>query len=364
MTVREQTVEQDAPTGVPSPPEPSGNGGTGAVPSEPEPEPNPAPPEVPEAVEELGVSVVVPVDSPDAEVRQVVQALGAELDREGRTWECIFVFDGVFGPAWEAVQGLRNEYGTKVRSISFKTPFGESVCLSAAFEKARGRYILTSPQYVQVDPVELGPMLAALDRGSAQFVTPWRHPRVDPWLNRLQSATFNWIIRHVVSMETHDLNCYFRAIHREVLEDINIYGDMYRFLPVIAHKRGFRVVEVRVRHLKEWGRAGFFGTGVYIRRFLDVLAVMFLTRFTLQPLRFFGSIGGVTALIGLVITGTMIVQRVFADNYGLSGRPAFLIGALLMAVGVQMIGFGLVAEIIIYTQARNLREYRIERIWE
>src|SRR6185503_16238057 len=134
---------------------------------------------------ELNVTVVVPVTSPAAEVRDVVEALGAELRRENRSWEVIFVFDGVTGRAWEEVQKLRRDYPNKVRSISFKNPFGESVCLSAAVERARGRYLVTSPQYVQVDPVELRAMLGALDEG-ADFVTPWRSPRVDPWLNRLQ----------------------------------------------------------------------------------------------------------------------------------------------------------------------------------
>lgn len=312
--------------------------------------------------EAVDVTIVVPVQSPDAEVREVVVALGAELDRMGRTWECLFVFDGVTGAAFEAVDALRQESGGRVRSISFKNPFGESVCLSAAFERSTGRYILTSPQYVQVDPWELSRMLGALDDG-ADFVTPWRHPRVDPWLNRLQSVAFNWVIRSVVGMQFHDLNCYFRAIRREVLEDVAIYGDMYRFLPVIAYRQGYRVVEVRVRHLKEWGKAGFFGVGVYLRRFLDVIAVMFLTKFTLKPLRFFGTVGGSLGLLGLGMTGYQAWMK-FVHGVAVSGTPSFIIGVLLMLVGVQVIGFGLVGEIIIYSQARNLKEYRIERVWE
>ena len=310
----------------------------------------------------LDVTVVVPVQSADAEVRQVVDALGAELDREGRSWECIFVFDGVAGRAWNAVQELRNERGSRVRSILFKNPFGESVCLSAAVERARGRFIVTSPQYVQVDPVELRPMLAALDDG-ADFVTPWRWPRVDPWLNRVQSSTFNFIIRQIIRMHFHDLNCYFRAIRREVLEDVAVYGDMYRFLPVIAYRQGYRVVEVKVRHLKEWGTTGFFGLGVYARRFLDVLAVMFLTKFTLKPLRFFGMVGGAFSLIGFAICAWLAVQKLWFGA-SLSGRPLLQLGVLLIVLGVQVLGFGLVGEIIIFSQARNLKEYRIERIYD
>jgi len=311
---------------------------------------------------ELNVSVVVPVTNSAAEVRDVVEALGAELLRENRSWEVIFVFDGVTGRAWEEVQKLRRDYPNKVRSISFKNPFGESVCLSAAVERARGRYLVTSPQYVQVDPVVLRAMLGALDEG-ADFVTPWRSPRVDPWLNRLQSAAFNLVIRQIIRMDFHDLNCYFRAIRREVLEDVAVYGDMYRYLPVIAYRQGYRVVEVKVRHLKEWGGTGIFGLGIYTRRFLDILAVMFLTKFTLKPLRFFGTIGGLFSLIGISICAYMTIQK-FLFEQAISGRPLLLLGVLLIVLGVQVLGFGLVGEIIIFSQARNLKEYRIERIYE
>lgn len=309
----------------------------------------------------VDVTIVVPVQSEEAEVREVVRALGAELDREGRTWECFFVLDGVAGRARNTIQALRQEYPGRVRSITFKNPFGESVCLSAAVERANGRTIVTSPQYVQVDPFELRAMLAAIDDG-ADFVTPWRLPRVDPWLNRLQSALFNFVIRQIIRAQFHDLNCYFRAIRRKVLEDVTVYGDMYRFLPVIAFRQGYRVVEVPVRHLKEWGTTGFFGVGIYARRFLDVLAVMFLTKFTLKPLRFFGVVGGAFGLVGLALCAWLTVQKYLYD-VGLTGKPLLLLGVLLLVLGVQIVGFGLVGEIIIFSQARNLKEYRIERIY-
>ncbi|MFT5286465.1 MAG: glycosyltransferase involved in cell wall biosynthesis [Planctomycetota bacterium] len=310
----------------------------------------------------VDVSVIVSVQDEDAEIGDVVDALGGELDRQGRTWEVIFVLDGVGGPLLKRADRLRQEHGKKIKTIVFKNAFGESICLSAAFERARGDYIVTSPHYVQVDPIELGSMLTALDDG-ADFVTPWRHPRVDPLLNRIQSGAFNWIIRHIIRMEFHDLNCYFRAIRRIVLEDVAVYGDMYRFLPVIAHRHGYSVVEVKVRHIKEWGKAGWFGIGVYLRRALDVFAVMFLTKFTLMPLRFFGPVGGMFAFAGFLITGFLSVEK-FIYHESIRNRPLLLGGMMLIVLGVQIIGFGLVGEIIIFSQARNLREYRIEQTYE
>ncbi len=216
---------------------------------------------------------------------------------------------------------------------------------------------------MQIDPFELSRMLALLD-GGADFVSPWRHPRIDPYLNRIQSALFNWVMRWIMHAPFHDLNCYFRVFRRAVLEDVAIYGDQYRFLPAIALRQGFKVVELKVRHLKEWGGSGFFGIAVYARRFLDILGVVFLSKFTLKPLRFFGTLGGVCALIGASVCLSLAVSKWVMHSPGPLLGPIFMLGALLFVLGVQIIGFGLVGEIIIYTQARNLREYRIERIWE
>ena len=318
-------------------------------------------PVLPEAT--LDVTIVVPVQTGNAEIESVVRGLGAELRRTGRTHEFVLVFDGVRGRAWSLAQAMAAEPGSVVRTLTFQHAFGESACLSAAVEIARGRVIITSPQYMQVDPVSMGPMIAALEAG-ADMVSPFRSPRIDPMLNRMQSALFNWVIRRLMGGgEFHDLNCYFRAMRRELLAEIAIYGDMYRFLPVIAHRQGFRVVEVPVRHLKEWGKPGFFGLGVYVRRFLDVLGVMFLTRFTHRPLRFFGSVGCLLLVPGSIMLAGLLVQKVFF-NAGLYNRPLLVIGVMFTMLGVQVIGFGLVGEIIIYSQARNLRGYRIERIYE
>ncbi|MBI5363508.1 MAG: glycosyltransferase [Planctomycetes bacterium] len=320
--------------------------------------PTPAPARV------VDVSVIVPITMGAGRAKEVVEALSRELERLGKSWECILVFDGVRGKAWVEANELAARFEGRVRSIGFQQTFGESVCLSAGFEQAHGRVIVTSPQYVQVDPFELGKMLAALDAG-ADFVTPWRHPRIDPYLNRVQSAFFNWVMRRIIHGKFHDLNCYFRAFRRSVLEELTIYGDMYRFLPVIAYRQGFQVVEVQVRHLQEWGGAGFFGVGVYLRRLLDILGMVFLAKFTLKPLRFFGTLGGAVFFAGSALLAWLVWLRIVDPvNNGLYQKPLFLLSLILVVLGVQIIGFGLVGEIIIYTQARNLREYRIERIWE
>ncbi len=309
------------------------------------------------------VSVIVPISTGDGRVRDVVTALSAELERLGRSHEFLLIFDGVRGRAWQEAEALAQERPGMVVAIALQQAFGESMCLATGLQRSRGRIVVTSPQYVQIDPYELANMLAAIDAG-ADVVSPWRHPRIDPVLNRIQSAAFNQVMRWMMHAPFHDLNCTFRAMRREVLRDISIHGDMYRFLPAIAARHGFKVVELQVRHLKEWGGKGFFGPGVYVRRALDVLGVVFLSKFTLKPLRFFGAVGGAFLLLGGLLCTTLIVQGLIGGLGVNFGRPLFLVGILFAVLGVQVIGFGLVGEIIIYTRARNVREYRVEKVHE
>lgn len=310
------------------------------------------------------ITIVFPVQTHKAEIEQVLDALGGGLEALGFTWECILVFDGIKGDLWRRATEIQARTRDQVRTIALHKSFGETVCLSSAFEHSRGGLILTTPAYVQVDPQDLSKLLSAIDDG-ADFVASWRMPRVDSKLNQFQSFAFNWVVRKVVGATFHDLNSTLRIMRREVLEQVTIYGNMYRYLPAVAYRQGFRVDEVKVRHLSEWGGASVFGLGLYLRRALDVLGLMFLARFTHKPLRFFGTLGGIFLLLGFLLSGSQVARWAFAgEGYGLFQRPFFLIGVLLGVLGAQIIGFGLVGEIIVFTQAKNVREYRIERIYE
>ena len=299
------------------------------------------------------VTIVVPVRDERAQVRRVLDALGAELDRLGRSWEALLVYDGVAGKVWETGLELQAESDQQVRTIALHKRFGDAVCLTSAFQHARGAVILTSPQYVQVDLRELGRLFERLDDG-AHLVTSWRNPRVDARLNRLQSAAFNWLLRWLVGSPFHDLNCRLRLIRRELLEELTIYGSMSRFLPAIAQHQGYRVDEVALRHVQELGGPSLFAPGAYMRRGLDILGLMFLTKFTHKPLRFFGALGGLSMGLGGLLAAIQVGQW--------ATSPLFLLGVLFFVLGVQIVCIGLVGEIIIFTQARNVREYKIERI--
>lgn len=313
---------------------------------------------LPTTTAEPDVSVVCVLGA-EAEVDDLIDAFDRRLREVHRTFEFVFVLDGPNPPAARRLEARRAS-GAPVRWIAFRQPFGETLAIAAGVEQAHGRVILTAPSYLQIDPVEVQGMLAEIE-GGADLVCSWRYPRKDPWVNRIQSTLFNLLLRRLVKMPFHDLNCQFRAMRREVMREIPIYGDQFRFLPLMAQRQGYRVAERKVRHLMERGRRGFFGFGVYLRRFLDILAVLFLTKFALKPLRFFGLIGSVFGVFGGAILAYVSYEKVFTAE-PIRDRPLFILGVVLLVLGAQVIGFGLVGEIIIFSQARNLREYRIERI--
>lgn len=313
------------------------------------------------------LTVIVPVHDERVEFDEILARYGAEFDKRGVSYEFVFVLDGASDRLFEEL-GQRRPKGKSVRLIKFNQPFGESIALAAGFKIARGRAVLSLPQYLQTDPADVQKVLDALDAG-ADVVTCWRQPRVDPWTNRVQSAIFNSVMRLLTRTKVHDLNCLMRAMVRRVFEDVSVQGDMYRFLPVLAFRAGYEVAEVPVRHLREEGRGkmlgSLFGGGVYLRRTLDIAALIFLTRFTRKPLRFFGLAGGGIFGIGLITCVVLLIEFILGGDYEgtrLKNRAWLIFGALMIVLGVQTFFIGLVAEIVIFTQARNLKDYKVGRV--
>ena len=303
------------------------------------------------------VSVVIPVTHADAPVAELVHAYGQTLTAASYPHEFVFVLDGVRGGVAAVLERLAETQPVQIVRLQ-GTGLGESIALSAGVERSAGEFIVNAPQYLQAEPEDLVKIVQTLERG-ADCVATWRHPRVDPWLNQLQSRLFNWCLRTVLGVKFHDLNSSLRGLRRHVLSEVNVYGDLYRFLPVLAQRQGFQVVEIKVRHREERGRSGFYGLGVYARRVLDVVAITFLTRFTQKPLRFFGMLGFASILLGIALCIYPLWIKLSGEG-GLSTSVQFMFGVLGLAFGVQLIGFGLVGEIIIFTHAPNLRDYQVE----
>lgn len=307
------------------------------------------------------VSVVVAITGPEAHPLPVVDGLGKALVAGGYRCEFVVVLDGPAGRHEQELREIAAHWPLCLVQLE-GGGLGESIALSAGVAKAKGDLVVNAPPYLQIEPEDVLLVVKALEAG-ADCVATWRYSRIDPWLNQLQSRLFNWCLRVIMNMPFHDLNSGTRGFRRRVLDEVSFYGDQYRFLPVLARRQGFRVVEVRVRHREEKGRAGFYGLGVYLRRLLDILTITFLTRFTQRPLRFFGYLGFASIAIGLPLALWYLYSKIELEQ-SLSDKPGFVLGALLVAFGVQLIGFGLIGEIIIFTQAPNLRDYKVEDVVE
>jgi hypothetical protein len=200
-----------------------------------------------------------------------------------------------------------------------------------------------------------------LEFRNCDMVIARRHPRTDSRFNRIQTALFNWTLRAITGSPFHDLGCGVRAFRRQIAKDVPLYGDQHRFFPVLASRQGYRIKEVDIAQSPKDKFRRFHRPGIYPRRVLDMLTVFFLVKFTKKPLRFFGLIGVATFAIGSIITIYLVIQRLFF-NIGLAERPALLLSSLLIVLGVQIFALGLIGELIIFTHAKDIKEYQIEEI--
>jgi glycosyltransferase involved in cell wall biosynthesis len=300
------------------------------------------------------ISVVVPIVERADELVAMYRSFAQALDTRGQPYEFIFVFDGRFTPPPELVALTRDN--SKVRIHRFAREFGETAALRLGIEKSRGDLILTLPAYFQVRSEGIGQLLDAVD-GGADMAVANRSPRMDSWLNRVQSRAFHSIIRGVSRQQFHDMACGVRAMRRPVAEALPLYGDLHRFIPALALREGYRVQEVDLAQHPSDARTRVYRPGVYLRRLLDIAAFFFLAKFTEKPLRFFGLVGSAFFGAGALISVILLIQRV--EGQGIANRPVLLLAVLLVALGVQLIGLGLVGEIIVHLRAPHRRAYRV-----
>jgi glycosyltransferase involved in cell wall biosynthesis len=300
------------------------------------------------------ISVVVPVVERTDDLVSVYRAFARELDRRPEEYEFLFVFDGRFTPPPELI-ALSRDSG-RIKLLRFVREFGETAALRLGIARSRGDLIVTLPAYFQVQAEGLPLLLDAVEAGADMAVAN-RSPRLDSWLNRAQSRLFHSIVGGASDQRFHDMACGVRVMSRTVAETLPLYGDLHRFIPALALREGFQVQEVSVAQHPSDARTRVYRPGVYFRRLLDIAAFFFLAKFTEKPLRFFGLVGSVSLGAGAALSLVLLVQRV--EGQGIANRPALLLAVLLVALGVQLIGLGLVGEIIVHLRAPHRRAYRV-----
>ena len=306
----------------------------------------------------VDVSVVVPVVDLVGDLVALFRDYSAALREMERSFEFIFVLDGRFRGLVEPLRELKRD-NPEVCIVVMGRSFGEAAALKAGVLQARGSVLMTLASRPQVEGGGVRELLTQLDEGTDLVVTR-RHPRIDSRLNRLQSRAFHGVVRLLTGSRFRDLTCGSRAMRAEVFEELHLYGDFHRFIPILAKQAGFRVKEVDVPQHKEDSRTRVFSLTVYLALLLDILTLFFLTRFAQKPLRFFGTLGAATFSAGFAVTAYLALYRLLGFG-GIANRPLLLLGILMIVFGVQLISIGLVGEIVIFTHARE-KEYRIDTV--
>lgn len=304
------------------------------------------------------VSVIVPVGDRQTPIAELYAEYKSGLRLLNTPYELIFVLDGP-QPAIESTLVQLVAEGEPITVVSLTRYFGEATALMIGFEHSVGSVIITLPAYLQVEGREIGKLVAAL--GDADIAVGYREPRALRWFQRLRQRAFHGLLRFVTRLSFRDLGCNARVLRRKVLEEVHLYGNQQRFLPLLAERQGFRVSEVALRQSKGDRHDDMYRPRTYTRGFLDIFNVFFLVRFTKKPLRFFGMIGVATFSLGIIELLYLVFERIYFHS-PLADRPALLLASLLIVLGVQIFALGLLGELIIFTHAGGTKDYQVDRV--
>lgn len=298
----------------------------------------------------LSLSVVVPLINERAALDELYQRLTAVLTKLSRTYEIIFVDDGSTDGSFMKLKEFR-AVDCSVRYIRFRRNFGKSAALAAGFKAARHEVIVTIDADLQDMPEQLPVILGKLDEGY-DIVCGWRYHRHDKLTKRIGSRIYNLVTALLTGVRLHDLNCGFKCIRRQVLDEVMVYGERHRYIPVLASYRGFRLGEVRIEHAPRAHGSSRYGLERVLGGVFSLLTVILMTRYTNKPLHFFGLMGTLLFGAGFLIDAYLSLLRIFYGQW-LSNRPVLIIGTLLIIVGVQLVLFGLLAEMIAFSYRRE-----------
>lgn len=309
------------------------------------------------------ISVVIPIHNEAPNVRPLYDELMTTLGATGRRFEVIVVDDGSTDDSFAQLAALQAA-DPRLRVIRFRRNFGQTAAFAAGFAHARGRLVVTSDGDLQNDPRDIERMVQLADRGEFDIVCGWRKDRKDTFVNRrLPSMVANWIISRATGVALHDYGCSLKVFRAEVVKSLRLYGEMHRFLPAIASEQGVRITEVEVNHRARQAGATKYGISRTVRVVLDLATVKFLLSYSTRPLQIFGLLGLVAGGLGALVTGYLGWVRLVLHQ-PIADRPLLLLGVLLVFTGVQLVTFGLLAELMArtYYESQNKPTYVIREI--
>lgn len=303
------------------------------------------------------ISIVIPAYNEEDSLRPLAIELKKVFNElKDYEFEVIVVDDGSTDNSLKVLNEIRRE-DDRFKIISFQKNYGKSAALSVGFKYATGDLIVTMDADLQDDPHEIPNLIKKIDEGY-DLVSGWKKIRFDPFIKKYSSRLFNFVTSLLTGIKIHDFNCGLKIYRREVTQSIKVYGEMHRYLPVLAHWNGFRVGEIVVRHHpRRYGKTKF-GASRFLKGFLDLITILFTTRYLRRPLHFFGTLGFLLFVVGFAIDLYLAIEWAFYGKY-LTNRPMLWLGILLILLGVQTIAIRLIGEMIAH-HAQKVEDYHIK----
>jgi glycosyltransferase involved in cell wall biosynthesis len=308
------------------------------------------------------ISLVIPLLNEDESIEKLHQKINGVLKKNNYPFEIIYIDDGSTDNSVKKIEHLRKNSEEKIKIIQFRRNFGKAAALSAGFKEAEGDLIITMDADLQDEPEEIPKMINKINEGY-DLVSGWKQDRKDPKIKLFSSKIFNFTISSLTGIKLHDFNCGFKIYRREVIKNIDVYGELHRFLPVLAHQKGFKVGEEKVKHnsreygISKYGRSGLRRIKNYI---LDTINIFLITKYSKKPLHFFGNVGLIFFLIGFVIESYLTFLRLTTGSIQ-NHTPLLMLGILLIIIGTQLISLGLLGEIIIRFNQKRDDVYSIKK---
>jgi glycosyltransferase involved in cell wall biosynthesis len=303
----------------------------------------------------VDISVVIPLYNEEGSLKELHQQLRSTLGRINVRYELLFVDDGSTDRSFSVLRDLKRT-DRHIKIIRFRRNYGKSAALSVGFDKALGDIVITMDADLQDDPGEIPALKRRIEEGF-DLVSGWKKVRRDPITKTIPSRFFNMVTRLMTGIPIHDFNCGLKAYRRDVVKAVRIYGELHRYIPVLAHWEGFKIGELVVQHRpRRYGKTKF-GIGRFWKGLLDLMTALFTTRYLRRPLHLFGFWGMLSAVAGAAIVLSLVVEKLLGETI-LSNRPLFLVGILLVIVGIQFISIGLLGEMISRTSTSE-PEYSI-----
>lgn len=294
----------------------------------------------------MDISIVIPLYNEEESLKELNDWIERVMASNHFSFEVIYVDDGSDDDSWHVIENLAVEHAY-VKGLRFRRNYGKSAALNEGFKHASGDVVITMDADLQDSPEEIPDLYKMIMEDGFDLVSGWKKKRFDPFIKRNTSKFYNWTTRVLSGIKLHDFNCGLKAYKLEVVQSIEVYGEMHRYIPVIAKWAGFRNIgEKVVQHQKRKYGITKFGLDRFIKGYLDLLSINFVSRFGQRPMHFFGAFGSLTFLIGFVIALYLAYAKFFMAVYRMTDRPLFYFGLMAMLIGTQLFLTGFLAEMI------------------